>query len=304
MNGFVQRVLQTVQRHELIPGGARVVVAVSGGPDSVALLRALHALRSRLRFGLEVASVDHGTRPESADDVAFVAALARTLSLPFHALAVCVPQPSEAALRTGRYAALDSLLTAPTDRLATGHTRSDQAETVLHRLGRGAGLRGASGIPLRRDRIVRPLLEVSRAQVLDYLRALGQPYAVDATNFLLEPTRNRLRHRVLPALRDAVGDAADAHLAAFAERLRSDADLLDAMAQAHLARHGLALVPLQALEPALLAAVLHLVAPGNPTAERLAAVAVAVARGAGCVQLEGGAIHVDRVLRIMSTPST
>jgi tRNA(Ile)-lysidine synthase len=185
------------------------VVAVSGGSDSVGLLRVLHTLEPRLGLTLSVAHLDHGVRGEAARaDAIFVAELAATLRLPFD-LGHWQPDQRggfEADARRARYAWLVELArTRGAGVVAVGHTRDDQAETVLHRIVRGTGPRGLAGIPPRRPlaaglTLVRPLLNVSRDEIRDYLAALGQPYREDASNADLARTRARIRHDLLPRL--------------------------------------------------------------------------------------------------------
>jgi tRNA(Ile)-lysidine synthase len=183
------------------------VVAVSGGADSVALLCALAA--DPPPRGLVVAHLNHQLRgPDSDADAAFVASLFP--ALPHHVEAIDVRSMGgnlEATAREVRYAFLARVAAATAAGwVATGHTADDQAETVLHRLIRGSGLRGLRGIAGARQlapgvRLVRPLLTVSRDAVIAYLRAAGQPWREDETNRDPAFTRNRIRHELLPLLR-------------------------------------------------------------------------------------------------------
>src|SRR3954447_11968021 len=189
--------------------GGAWVVAVSGGGDSVGLLRALHALAPGLGLGLSVAHLDHGARGEAArGDAAFVADLAAALGLPFDLGRWRPGRPGhfEADARRARYAWLVEVARARgASAVAVGHTRDDQAETILHRIVRGTGLRGLAGIPRRRTlaegvSLVRPLLGVTRAEVRGYLAAIGQPHRDDDSNDDLSRTRARIRHDLLPRL--------------------------------------------------------------------------------------------------------
>ncbi len=191
--------------------GAGVVVAVSGGGDSVGLLRGLVSLRSELSLRLSVACLDHGTRAgASAEDAAFVADLAASLDLPWDLGHWRSARSShfEADARRARYA---WLLDRATDRgssvVAVGHTSDDQAETILHRIVRGTGLAGLAGMAPRRPlgpgvSLARPLLGVSRCQIRDYLITLGQDWREDASNRDPSRTRTRIRHDLLPKLAD------------------------------------------------------------------------------------------------------
>jgi tRNA(Ile)-lysidine synthase len=190
--------------------GGRFVIAVSGGSDSVALLRILHATALESGQALSVAHVDHGARPDSVEDARFVAGLAESLDLPFD-LATWRPTRTghfEAEARTARYALLLEIARkrgAPA--VAVGHTQDDQAETILQRLLRGTGPRGLAGMrftrPLSEEvTLIRPLLDVSRLELRAFLERIGQPYRDDPSNTDRSRTRNRIRHELLPLLAD------------------------------------------------------------------------------------------------------
>jgi tRNA(Ile)-lysidine synthase len=192
-------------RHGLLAPGDRVLVAVSGGPDSVALLSALARLRAEQAIALHVCHVHHGLRPEADREAAGVRDLAARLDCPVTVERVRVShrpgRSPEAAARTARYAALGRAADAAgATRIALGHTADDQAETVLMRLLQGAGPRGLGGIPPRRGRLIRPLLAVDRAAVLAYLAAEGLPWVDDPSNQDPKMLRNRIRHELLPLL--------------------------------------------------------------------------------------------------------
>ncbi len=212
----------------LFAAGDRVCVAVSGGADSTALLRCLFARRGELGIVLSVLHVEHGLRgQDSIDDAAFVRALAEQLCLPCEVVQVDTnrrmaehKESVETAARALRYQAFREVLAAGrADKIATAHTLDDQAETVLMKLLRGAWTEGLSGIhpELRMESVtgrpsqnghasgmncVRPFLAVQRAQIEAYLRAIGQPWRQDASNDSLAHTRNRIRHELLPKLRE------------------------------------------------------------------------------------------------------
>jgi tRNA(Ile)-lysidine synthase len=187
-----------------------VAVAVSGGADSLALLHALRALAGPRRWRLAVLTVDHGLRPGSAADAAFVADHAKALGLPAVVRTLTAADLEahrgagpEAAARAARYAALwpaaDELGCAW---LATGHTLDDQAETVLLQLLRGAGPDGLAGMAVRGGRLLRPLLGVRRAETRACCAAAGLAWREDPTNAGDAPLRNRVRHRLLPLLEE------------------------------------------------------------------------------------------------------
>ncbi len=209
---FERHLLKHVRQDGLLSRGDRVVAAVSGGPDSVALLQVLCAWRESLRLVLTVAHVDHGLRgKESGDDAAFVERAARTLGLPcvckpLHLLRLLPERKGEsvqAVARERRYACLwEVARECGAAKVAVGHTQDDQMETVLLRMLRGAGLAGASGMPARRPPgVIRPLLHVSRSELLRYLEEKGCDFRVDSSNASPRYTRNRLRHELVPLLK-------------------------------------------------------------------------------------------------------
>jgi tRNA(Ile)-lysidine synthase len=188
----------------------RVGVAVSGGADSVCLLHVLREIAPRWNLRLTVLHLDHQLRgEESRADAAFVRDLAGALDLPFElqetdVAAVCreTGDNLEQAARAARLEFFRRLTQSGTvDRIATGHTRSDQAETVLFRFLRGSGTAGLAGIrPVTDDGIVRPLLEIDRAEIERHLRERGIAWRNDSTNASAAFARNRIRHELLPQL--------------------------------------------------------------------------------------------------------
>ena len=200
---MLQTVRATVRRHGMLAGGDTVLVAVSGGADSVALLHVLLTLAAELSLRLHVLHVDHGLRPDSARDAAFVRQLAARLGVPAEVARVTVPAGGsvEAAARAERYAALDARARAVgARRIAVGHTADDQAETVLMRMLAGAGVRGLAGIPPVRGRIIRPLIDTRRTELVAALEAAGLPWIEDPSNRDPKFLRNRIRHELLPLL--------------------------------------------------------------------------------------------------------
>lgn len=218
-----------------LPARCRVLVAVSGGPDSVALLLSLHRAQvDNPGWELAVGHVDHHLRPTSPQDAHFVTQLANSLRLPCLVTKVDTPSLArsahislETAARQARYRALRQMLaTWQGDVIALGHTRDDQAETVLMRLLRGTGPSGLTAMSPRTDDLIRPFLTVSRAQILAALQAWGIRYRTDESNDDETFTRNRIRHRIMPALRSE-NPAVASHLAELARASRIDNDFLD-----------------------------------------------------------------------------
>jgi len=256
------RVRRTIAERGLLERGERVLVACSGGPDSVVLLHVLHHLRRELGVSLEVASVDHGLRPEAAAEVEVVGDIAGGLGLPFHPLrADLAPEGSvQETARTARYALLTELARERgASRIAFGHTLDDQAETVLARVLRGAGVRGLGGIdPRRPDGVVRPLIDCRRAEVEAHLRRFALPALRDPSNRDPRFERVRIREEILPRM--AAEDPRVAlHLAALADEARGLEALVDALAEPTLANvrgsDGLDAAPLRALPEPLRRAV-------------------------------------------------
>jgi tRNA(Ile)-lysidine synthase len=215
---MLDRVADFIARHRMIEPGQRVGVAVSGGADSLFLLHALRELAPRSECELDVIHIEHGIRgAASVDDAEFVRDLAAALALPFHFHRADVPAIGgnlEEAARTVRHAFYAELIAAGTiHRIATGHTRSDQAETVLYRILRGSGLTGLSGIlPVTREGLIRPLLEIDRSEIESWLGQHAIAWKEDETNLDRAFARNRLRHEILPMLRESFNPQLDTAL--------------------------------------------------------------------------------------------
>lgn len=240
------KVRRYIERHQLLKPGDRVGVAVSGGPDSVALLRVLLELREELGLVLSVVHFNHQIRgAEAGADEQFVRDLAAKFGLECRVGSADVPTHArqhgmsmEQAARQLRHEFFSKVLrTATLNALATGHTQDDQAETVLMKFIRGAGTRGLAGIYPKKEIcdeatgraswIVRPMLKVRRAEAVEYLHSIGQPWCEDASNLDPRYTRNRVRHQLLPAIeefnpaiREALAQAAE--LAREEERFWTD----------------------------------------------------------------------------------
>lgn len=239
---IIEQVRAFTQEEHLWNPGERMLLAVSGGPDSVAMLDIVSQLGDDLR--LVVGHVNHSLRPEAVEDAAFVANLAAGYGLPFFYRQVDVParvaetgESVEEAARALRYAALFEMAEeSSADRLATGHTADDQAETVLMRVLRGAGLAGLAGIPVRRDRVVRPLLILWRRQIMDYLRERDLSFRTDLSNYSLEFTRNRIRQELLPLLEREYAPRLRERLLNLGQLAGEDNAVLEAIAEREFAR--------------------------------------------------------------------
>jgi len=237
LHPFAAAVLETVRGRALLAPGDRILVALSAGPDSTALAAALAELRDAGEAGpLHALHVDHGLRPGGDEDAACAAEACARLGIELARARVTVaPGNVQAEARRARYSALRAEAgRVGASRIATGHTRTDQAETVLLRLLRGAGARGLAGIPPRRGAVVRPLIDRSRAEVIAYLAARGLRWREDPTNATPRFARNRVRHALFPAVL-AVAPAAEAALARAADLARDDERALASRARRRVA---------------------------------------------------------------------
>jgi tRNA(Ile)-lysidine synthase len=239
LTAVLQQVRRTIRRHVLCPPGSRVLVGVSGGSDSVALALLLRELSEHGGFSVvALAHVNHQLRPEAGRDEQFCREFAVRLDLPIRVDTVDVRSYAlsqrlsiEDAARRLRYESLRRCaVETRADRVAVGHTRDDQAETFLLKLIRGAGMTGLGGIYPQRGDVIRPLLEVSRDELREYLRGAGQTWVEDDTNTDLRNPRNRVRHRVLPELNLAAGADTSHAIARAAGLAREDSVWLDELA--------------------------------------------------------------------------
>jgi tRNA(Ile)-lysidine synthase len=250
-----EQIERTLRRHAMLAGGETVLVAVSGGADSVALLHLLSRLAPDWRLRLHVLHVDHQLRAESAADADFVRALGARLGVAVDVATVAVDRRGslEAAARAARYAALEACAArVGAARIALGHTADDQAETVLMRLVQGAGVRGLAGIPPVRGAIIRPLIEVRRSALEAELARAGLSWVDDASNRDPKFLRNRIRHELLPLLADSYNPEVATALARVASVARETVGALDRAAGIELDRlavwaDGAATVRLDAL---------------------------------------------------------
>lgn len=233
-----ERVAAFCEKHDLLPRGAKILVACSGGADSLALLEILWRLASRHDWQVFAAHYEHGIRgEESLADAAFVAEFCRLRHIPCfveHGRAVEAAQENsqtlEQAARDLRYAFLERICREQgLAYIATAHHADDQAETVLMRILRGTGVKGLGAMRPRsgaRIHIVRPLLGVTKAEVLAYCQAQGLDYRQDATNFVADCTRNRLRLELLPRLSQEYNPEIRRSLCQLAEVAAETADFL------------------------------------------------------------------------------
>ncbi len=253
-----QKVAAFSRRHRLLAADDGVLVAVSGGSDSMALLHLLYSLRDQFALSLEVAHLEHGIRGEQAKrDAGFVQDWAERLALPFHCRAVNIPRllhhagagNLEETARLERYRFFAEVAAERRlNKIATAHTQDDQAETVLMWLVRGAGRKGLGGMPPRQVvnagrvqssedvRVIRPLLAVAKAELIRFLTVRNIDFRCDQSNNDTAYLRNWLRHDLLPRLAERIDDRVAMRLAHAAEVFRDEALYLEQLAQHELDR--------------------------------------------------------------------
>lgn len=224
------KLLTFIREQNMVQPGDTVICAVSGGADSMALLWAMYLLKEKLGIRLEAAHFNHNLRgEESRSDALFVKDFCDTHQIILHmgeGKVKAGQKGLEAAAREARYAFLQSL----SGKIATAHTADDNAETIIMHLVRGTGLKGLGGICPVRGNLIRPMLSVTRQEVLRFLQAHKIPYVNDSSNDTDDFLRNRIRHHVMPLLQGenpSIGE----NLSATALRLRQDEEALDALAQ-------------------------------------------------------------------------
>ncbi len=232
------RVLTSIEQHNMLTARDSVAIAVSGGPDSVFLLRSLYALRKKLKIDIYVVNIDHGLRGiSSRDDSAFVKDAAKELGIRYLSKKLKFNKDSarkisvEEFLRLKRYEFFkEAAKKLGANTLATGHTLDDQAETVLMRVIKGATIKGLSGISPAgkhgRLKIVRPLIEIEKAEILSFLKSNGIRYRTDRTNRDEHYFRNKVRRKILPYL-EQYNPRIKRSLALMAESLREDREFIE-----------------------------------------------------------------------------
>ena len=207
---FEDRILSTIEKFKMLESGYKVLVAVSGGPDSVALLNALIDLRSQLDLEICVFHLNHMMRGESSvEDAKFVEKLAKKNKLDAAILSYNVPKyikehkfsPEDGARRI-RYQLLEETAKkVRANKVALAHNLDDQVETFLMRLVKGAGREGLSAIPEKRDKFIRPLIETKRSEIENYCGENNLEFRLDESNNDLNILRNKVRHRLVPNLK-------------------------------------------------------------------------------------------------------
>ncbi len=243
--GVLSTIRKTAGRHHMIESGDCVLVALSGGADSVCLLDALCKLRETLKIKVAAAHLNHMIRGVEADsDEAYAAELCTRLGVPFYAERVNVPKLAEergiSEELAGRYARYDFFekicSTGGYNKVATAHNKNDRAETVLMRVLRGTGIDGLCSIKYTRDNIIRPLLDVERADIEGYCRENSLDFCTDSTNLASEYTRNKVRNELLPMLEKSFNPSIIDSLCTLADNSAEDSEFLNGYASRLYAR--------------------------------------------------------------------
>ena len=255
MDQLMFKIKNYIYKHHLIDKGDCILVGLSGGPDSVFLLHVLDAFRESVGYSLYALHVHHGIRGDEADrDMEFSRDLCEKWHIPFKVVYVDAPGYAkekglslEEAARILRYEAFEAerqaismeraLESDAICKIAVAHHLDDQAETVLHNMVRGSGIRGLSGMEPRRGFIIRPLLSTKREYILRKLKDNGISYVIDSTNLDTQYTRNHIRTGILPELREINPEAA-VHIAHTAELLREADDYFMKLAADYVDRYG------------------------------------------------------------------
>ncbi len=235
-------VLEAIEKFSLLEKDTKeITVALSGGADSMALLYALNSLKEKLNISLSAAHLNHMIRgAEALRDEEFVKEQCALLGVKLFCERADIPKIAkenslsvELAARKVRYEFLERVSSGV---IATAHTASDNLETVLFNLSRGTALGGLCGIPYKRDRIIRPLIMCTREQIEEYCKGNNIPFVTDSTNLSDDYTRNKIRHNVVPVLRE-INPSVEQSVIRMAENLREDANFLDSLSRAYLSQN-------------------------------------------------------------------
>lgn len=310
---MIKRIKAFIEENRLLTYGDTVIVALSGGADSVTLLHVLFSLKKEYDIKLQAAHLNHGIRGEEAErDETFVRALCDSLQIPLHVRREDIPRlarergkSEELCGREARYAFFEELSAEYGAKIATAHNRDDLAETVLWNLVRGSGLCGLGGIPAKRGSIIRPLLCCTRAQIEAYCAENNLRYVTDSTNLAPLYTRNKIRLQIMPLLKQ-LNPAADSNIARMAELARDADDYLRNISTEELnnckTAFGYACVKLIALDKTVLRYALKQLCDeaGAPVDHQHIELMTDALRENGSVDLGGGyrAVCAQGILRI------
>jgi len=262
---LIKKIQENIFRYELFERGAKIVIGVSGGPDSVCLLDTLYKLKEKYNLRIIVAHVNYGLRGKDSDlDEKLVKSLAEKYFLPTEVLKIKNSEikkvrKSEEKLRKIRYDFFEKVSKKyKAGAIAVGHNLNDQAETVLMRILRGTGLRGLGAIKFRNSNIIRPLLNIPRKEIVAHLRSNKTPYRTDKSNLSTDFTRNKIRNKLLPELEKDFNPNIQETLYKFSESAVADYDFLSRYAKEWLTvNKNLRVSELNNLHPSILNEVLR-----------------------------------------------
>lgn len=209
-----EKVLKTIKKFNLIENGDKIILGVSGGPDSISMLNILNNIRNdkklQLKFDIIVAHVNHNIRKEAIDDQKFVENFCKKINIPFYVKSIDIPQISknqkigeEEAGRNARYQFFDEILEKEhANKIAIAHNKNDKIETIIMNIFRGSGIAGLRGIePIKNNKYIRPLIECERKEIEQYCKEQGIEPRIDKTNFENEYTRNKIRNIIIPYIK-------------------------------------------------------------------------------------------------------
>lgn len=232
-----QNIINFINYHNLIDEGDKILIALSGGPDSVFLLRFLFKYKKRFKISIFAAHINHNLRGNDSDnDEIFCENLCSELNVPFFAENIDVKKFAkdskfsiEQAARILRYEALNKIAGGNSlNKIATAHNLNDNAETVLLNLFKGTGLAGLAGIPVSRENIIRPILNLPKEKILEYLNRNGFNYRIDKSNLTDDYQRNFIRNEIIPLLKSKINPSVEKAVFRTSEIIKGEKEILDA----------------------------------------------------------------------------
>lgn len=312
---IINNVEAAIQKYNLLSYGDSVITALSGGADSVTLLSVLNSIKEKYNLTLYAAHLNHGIRGTEADnDEKFCKILCKNYNIKFFVKHIDIPKlcaeqkiSAELCGRNERYKFFDELSSQLNAKVATAHTASDNAETLLFNLTRGSSISGAAAIPPKRGNIIRPLIELTREDIEAYCESKSLAYVTDSTNLTEAYTRNKIRLRAMPVLRE-INPEAERSMLSFSRDCDEVADYIGKSAEALLnsseEKYGYSSEKLLDSHPAVLkSAIALLCSNNNADAERKHInLIVGILKNGGAVELKNGnkAVCTQKILRITS----